>query len=67
MPFGGEGVALALRNRPIKDKYVLYLGKKETIKRILIVWMKNKREINNTEMFFSTLRPFKLMLSSECD
>ena len=28
--------------------------------------MKNEREINKKEMFFSTLRPFKLMLSSEC-
>ena len=29
--------------------------------------MKNEREINKKGDVFSTLRPFKLMLSSECD
>ena len=46
---------------------VLYIGNKETINWILVVRMKSEREINKKEMFFSTLRPFKLMLSSECD
>ena len=45
----------------------IYIGNKETINWILIVRMKNEREINKKEMFLSTLRPFKLMLSSECD
>ena len=43
----------------------IYIGNKETINWILIVRMKNEREINKKEMFFSTLRPFKLMLSSD--
>ena len=34
---------------------------------MLIEWMKSQREINKEGIFFSTLRPFKLMLSSECD
>ena len=45
----------------------MYIGNKETINWILIVRMKNEREINKKEMFSGTLRPFKLMLSSECD
>ena len=32
-----------------------------------MVRMKNEREINKKGDVFSTLRPFKLMLSSECD
>ena len=39
----------------------IYIGNKETINWILIVRMKNEREINKKEMFFSTLRPFKLI------
>ena len=43
------------------------IGNKETIKKILIVRIKDKQGINKKEMFFSTLRPFKLILSPECD
>ena len=52
----------------LENLYIyIYIGNKETINWILIVRMKNEREINKKGDVFSTLRPFKLMLSSECD